>query len=370
MKSTEIVLSVVLSFLLQLMPVYGNSTYLRERWREIAEGSASDIQQKDNFYKALKEKQGVLANLLLLVEQDLKAKNIEILANSINSNDTSTAEATVKKTLKDMKNNFDIQEVDSIFAEALNKAISLQKLLLFYDVLWGIFKQNELELFDPIVRGQLQVCSNLMKKTFTDKPKFLQKFAYTIYIVGKKPANMSLCLKTSIISVLTQLPNNLKHIYFKNFCLLNVKYLNYIYTATEAKVDNSSRYIWLWHKNKSMDSTGYIEAKFQEFDSTREEKLKVRLMGTRYKMYYYMMNSTNMVAGWEPSNGIGETPINSIWSIDFLNDELVLISQNDFYMCAEENYDKERRYIRGRNKSNASSRNSECQWRLGNCDFN
>lgn len=348
------------------MPVYGDEWM--ENWNKIANNSSTSVQQKYDFHRRLKEKIRALSDIRTAVEQDLITYEVELLVNVISSGNDSTLVTKLNELLRRTKIDYDIQFVGSIFSGAIKKVFPLRKLHLLSNKLWRIHQQNKSEYLEIILLIHLHIYSTLREGRYQYMDNFQQIMAYRLYNMRNDHQynNTDESLKSNVDTVIAQLPNNLRHFYFEQyFCLSNVRYLTYIYTATKAKVDQNSRYIWLWNNTKTMDETGYIKAEIQEFDSTNDESLKVNLKGALYNMYYYMMADNHTVAGWDSST----TPPNHTWTIDFLDADTVGLSQNGWSMCAEEEYNSQARNVRGRQHEPAFLASPECLWYLGQCIF-
>lgn len=111
------------------------------------------------------------------------------------------------------------------------------------------------------------------------------------------------------------------------------------------------------------DRSFYIQAKVEEFDSTSSERMKVTLKGVFHNLYYYIETKSQNIYGWPAA----QVPKGGIWSIEFLDKTHVAFSQDDFILCAVDGTAGERREVRGQNKAEFTSENSECQWLLGQC---
>ncbi|XP_065358691.1 uncharacterized protein LOC135952608 [Calliphora vicina] len=368
MTTTKILALILLNCFIQILPVCSDSQHLLEAWKKINTNYANDIQQSNNIYNKIKEEQNALEQLRIIVERHLRTKNAELLVNAISVNDDSIADKKLREIIKNISTNYDSQMIDGIFAQATDEIVLTRKLSQMPDLIWRIYHDNNLKYFEMMLRLQIQLYSSSSSRHHSDKNEFLQKFAYRLYKIKNESlySSVDLNLKSNVQSIVDNLPKHLKYLYFMPyFCLLNIKYETYIYAAIEAKVDPLSRYIWLWYDNKSMDDTGYIKAEVSEYNMNKETKLKVLLKSTKYQLYYYMMASTNMIAGWDNAG----TPSNHIWDLDILDNDRVVFSQNDYLMCAVELHDNERRNVGGRKKGMVSSSSTECQWRIGPCIF-
>ncbi|XP_023292413.2 uncharacterized protein LOC111675804 [Lucilia cuprina] len=367
MKTTEIFALILLSCSLNIVPVICSSQHLLDAWNEIKSNYFNDIQQSNNIYRQIKEEQYALAQLRSIVEKHLRDKNAEELANALNSDDILNSAKNLKEIMNNITNYYDNQMIDSIFVQAINEIILRGNVLAMPDLLWNIYQKNYLK-YEIMLRFQIQLYNSVSYRHHKNEKVFLQNYAYILHKIKKELLydSVDLSLKSSVQNIVDKLPNNIKFLYFAPyFCLLNIKYEKYIYTAIEAKVDPLSRYIWLWYDNKSMDNTGYLNVDIAEYNLNNKQQLKVALKSTTYKIYYYMMPSTKMIAGWDT---VG-TPSNHIWDLEFVDDDRVVFSQNGYLMCGVEQHDNERRNVGGRKIGQVSSTNSECQWRLGECKF-
>ncbi|XP_037814274.1 uncharacterized protein LOC119605318 [Lucilia sericata] len=367
MKTTKILALILLSCSISIAPVISSSQHLLDAWNEIKSNYINDIQQSYNIYEQIKEEQYALAQLRSIVEKHLRDKNAEQLANALSSDDIINSAKNLKEIIDNITNHYDNQMADTIFFQAIK--VSLRgNLLTMPDLLWNFYQRNDGKYFEIMLRLQIQLYNSFSVRHHKNEKAFLQNYAYRLHTIKKERSydSVDLSLKSSVQNIVDKLPNNLKYLYFAPyFCLLNIKYEKYIYAAIEAKVDPLSRYIWLWYDNKSMDNTGYLNVDVAEYNLNNEKKLKVALKSTTYKFYYYMMPSTNMIAGWDTDG----TPSNHIWDLEFVDDNRVVFSQNGNLMCAVEQHDNERRNVGGRRMGQVSSTNSECQWRLGKCTF-
>ncbi|XP_037814272.1 uncharacterized protein LOC119605316 [Lucilia sericata] len=368
METTKVFALVLLISFIQIIPIYSDSQHLLETWNKINTNNVNDIQKSNDVLKEIKEEQFALAQLRAIVERHLRTKNAEQMVNVLSANDISISDNKLKEIVANISKNYDLQLIDSIIAQTIDELLLTRNLTEMPDLLWSIYQEKDLKHFEIMLRLQIRLYSSYGGRHHPDEDEFLQKYAYTLHKIKNETlytsANMS--LKSNVNSIEEKLPNNLKYLYFEPyFCLLNVKFQKYIYTAVQLKVDPVSRYIWLWYDNKSMDDTGYIKAEVLQFNSNNATKFQVALRGTKYQLYYYMMPGTHIIAGWDT---VG-TPSNYTWDLEFLDNDRVVFSQNDYIMCGVEQHDNERRNVGGRKKGEVSSTSPECQWLLGECLF-
>ncbi|XP_073820136.1 uncharacterized protein [Musca autumnalis] len=151
---------------------------------------------------------------------------------------------------------------------------------------------------------------------------------------------------------------------------MNKKYSEYVYTAMgeTPNLDATSRYIWVWYEKMFIDDTGHIRAAAQQqTHSPGKNQLLVQLQGIKYNVTYYMRSGDKMIAGWESQQSSG--PVNSIWNIEFIDNERIVLYQGDYIMCStEEKYNTERRTVRAYKRGTYNFESDECQWLLGKCD--
>ncbi|XP_037814273.1 uncharacterized protein LOC119605317 [Lucilia sericata] len=284
-------------------------------------------------------------------------------------NDVPISDTKLKEIVVNITKKFDKLMIDNIIAQTIDKLSLTRNFDELPDLLWSIYKKNDLERFDIMLRFQIQLYNSFSRRKPSNENQFLQNYAYRLHKIKNDYlyTAVNMTLKSYMHKIENKLPENLKYLYFTPyFCLLNIKFENYIYTAVDRKVDPFSRYIWLWYENKSMDDTGFIKANVLEYNSYYDNKFKVTLLGTKYQLYYYMKPDTHIIAGWDT---VG-SPSNHIWDIEFVDNNRVIFSQNDYLMCGVELYDENgRRNVRGRKKGEVSSSSTECQWRLGECLF-
>ncbi|KAI8130393.1 hypothetical protein FF38_03619 [Lucilia cuprina] len=364
METTKIFALVLLISFIQIIPVYSDSQRLLETWNKINTNNVNDIQKSNDILKEIKEEQFALSQLRAIVERHLRTKNSEQVVNALSTNDISISDKKLREIVANISMNYDMQMIDSIIAQTIDELLLTRNLTEMPDLLWSVYQEKDLKHFEIMLRLQIRLYSSYSVRHHPDEDEFLQKYAYRLHKIKNETlytsANVS--LKSNVNSIAEKLPNNLKYLYFEPyFCLLNVKFQKYIYTAIELKVDPKSRYIWLWYDNKSMDDTGYVKAEV----SNNSTKFQVALKGTKYQLYYYMMPDTHTIAGWD-TDGV---PSNYTWDLEFVDNDRVVFSQNDYLMCGVEPYDNERRNVGGRKKGEVSSTSPECQWRLGECLF-
>ncbi|KAI8130395.1 hypothetical protein CVS40_0613 [Lucilia cuprina] len=369
MNTTKLI-ALALSNFIQLLLVSCDSHHLLEDCNKVNTNNGIDIQKSDNILKEIKKEQLALAQLQATIEKELRAQNKQDMIKVLSPNDVSISDKKLREIVFNITKNYDKLKIDNIVTQTVDEFVSTRNLTEIPDLFWSIYKENELESFDIMLRFQIQLYNIFSRRHYQNENKieFLQNYAYRLYKIKNEnlytSANTS--LKSSVHSIENKLPETLKYLYFKPyFCLLNVKFENYIYTAIQLKADPVSRYIWLWYDNESMDDTGYIKANVSDCTSHNEKKCKLTLMATKYQLYYYMMPDTHLIAGWDT---VG-TPLNYIWDLEFVDNDYVIFSQNDYLMCGVELYDDERRNVGGRQKGEVSSTSPECRWRLGKCSF-
>lgn len=350
MKTTKIIFTVLFSYFLQLLPVYGDGDLLR--CMDISISSASGLDEIAETYKKFREGQQRITDL----ENDLTAKSAKILANAITSRNDSYLKVTYKKVSK-----HDKQMADRIFAEAIHEIILQNNLTALPDLLWPIIQLEDSELNKIIGHIQWQAHNHISKGYHKDRNEYLQKLSLRLSRIrnGDLYANDQ-SLQSSVDNITNSLPNNLKLFLIKShICLANVKYSRYVFTSVRTHL--GSHRIWLWWKNHQMDSSGHIQAEFREVDSAGgKKKLKVILQGTKYKLFYAMNPKTKLVFG-------SQTNSNNMWDIEFFGRDRVVLSMDNFKMCAAEAVDQRKCNIRG--KKGVSSTDSECQWRVIECNF-
>ncbi|KAI8130392.1 hypothetical protein FF38_03620 [Lucilia cuprina] len=283
-------------------------------------------------------------------------------------NDASISDTKLKEIVVNITKKFDKRIIDNIIAQTVDELSSTRNLDELPDLFWSIYKKNDLERFDIMLRFQIQLYNSFSGRKSSNEKAFLQNYAYRLHKIKNEYlySAVNMTLQSYINNIEYKLPENLKYLYFAPyFCLLNMKFQTYIYTAVDRKLDPFSRYIWMWFENQSMDDTGFIKANVLEYNSYYEKKFKVTLLGTKYQLYYYMKPDTHIIAGWDT---VG-SPSNHVWDIEFVDNYRVIFSQNDYLMCGVEPYDNERRNVGGRKRGEVSSSSTECQWRLGECLF-
>lgn len=367
MITTKFLILIAVICCLYSSPVNGSSHDLVTAWKEITQNNGQDIQQTNTIYNKLREEQRAIAELRTIVERHLRVENANLLTNAIVSHDREDIQTRLREILQNMNETYDKNLIDNIFGEALKDVGVMKRLADLPDILWSIYKKGDEKLFEIMLRAQLQLYASYRGKFHADEKKYFYKFAYRLSKIKKDPLynEMDGDLKANVESLQETLPNNVRYLFFAPyFCLQNVFHSKYIYAAINAKIDPLSRYIWLWHDNLSMDDTGYIKADVQEYNPTRDQRLKVALKSTKYQIFYYMMPNTKVIAGWDNNN----TPMQHIWEIEFIDDDRVTFTQDNYLMCATTPYDKERRNVGGHAKG-LVRKSSECQWRLGECRF-
>lgn len=110
---------------------------------------------------------------------------------------------------------------------------------------------------------------------------------------------------------------------------------------------------------------GLITAKVSERNTRNKTAFLVELKSTKFDKFYYIMPDSKIIASWE----FHSEPENSIWEIDFIDNDLVVFYQGDYIMCStEEKYDDHRRKVTAFKNGIYNFTSPECQWLLGQCD--
>lgn len=355
MKTTKIIFTVLFTYLLQLLPVYGDGDDLLQCMK-IPKASANDLDENLETLMKLKEVQQRFTELHTKRETDLMATNVQTLVDAITSKNV----AKLKKIFSIFIQSYHSSVVDSIFVQAINEIVAKNQLLLLADLLSLIDVKLDTKLFEIMLHAPLQVYSSVSNGNRTDEYEFLQNLSYILHKLRKvnTDAKMSRSLKSNVDNLINVLPNKFKLLFFKkHFCLENVEYSRLIYSSVKQHLSNK-RNIWLL--NGLMDSQSYIKAEFKEVSLTGEKKLKVTLQATESQAYYALNQLHTVVGSRENSN--------NLWDIKYLTNDDVIFSQDDYKMCAADSNGKGQRYIRGR--KGAVSKISRCQWRVVDCNFN
>lgn len=199
--------------------------------------------------------------------------------------------------------------------------------------------------------------------------KYTFNVAYYFLNIKKNQyyASLSNNLKRKLNDYISYLPPSLDFLFFKpNFCLLNRKYLNYIY-ATDTTIDGQRNYIFVFKNNNNNLYQRAWTTKFTDVSSNRQTKLKFTLKHNQSKRFAYLERNSyngksNMVAAWRSSF---QQPSNSDWNVALHQNQLIF-SQNGRHICADDSlYDRNRRYVLGLGGNGKDA--PECQWYAKEC---
>lgn len=270
MKTTELLLTALLGHFLQFLPVYGNIEDLKWDWEIIAEKYPNDTFSINEIYKKIQQEKRALEEFSTTVERTLIVENAKIIADTISSNNVNKTEIQLKGIYKDILVfvNYDNRISDRIFVEAAHQLISRHNLPSLPDLVWQHYQQNDWQLFDFLSRTELAIYSCVNQTQDKDFNKYLQKLAYVLYKIANDNLyeKMARSTKSSVENIINILPNNSKHLFFKQyFCLFNVNYLKNIYVSKKNRLGYHA--IILRKDNKMMGNASYLKAEFYETDS-------------------------------------------------------------------------------------------------------
>lgn len=334
MKTTKLVLTVLFSHLLQSLPVYGMRNTI------VAQQNCNDLERVSQNFREIKSKKRYLSELRATIERDLITKNAKVFADAISTK----AVATLRKMYDDLHvdHKYEDKIVQEIYFAAMNQIVRNNELYSLLSLVWGIYQKNDLKIFEIMLNIQVPLFYAIRRRRDDDISNFLLHYSFMLYKLLNddmyKRTGLNLQLNVNI--VINELPEALRHFLFEEyFCFLNYKYDNYLYTIGTSFL--------LWKDNKTMGKKGFIKAEVTEVSTDGE--FQARLLSTHYNKYY-SMNS------------------NELWSIKFINTDLVNIYQNTTELCAiDEDVSTYYRDVIGQTSDLSSG--SACLWRLGQCDF-
>ncbi|CAD7012788.1 uncharacterized protein LOC101448948 [Ceratitis capitata] len=222
--------------------------------------------------------------------------------------------------------------------------------------------------FKKMVRLQLYLYQKFEDEG-DDNDKYTFNVAYYFLKMkkDKQYSNLSSDLKSKLNEYISYLPPSLDFFFFQpSFCLLNRKYLQYVY-ATETPIDSQRDHIFVFKSNNINANQRPWMTKVSDVSTNRQTKLKITLKQNKSKRVAYLERGNyggkkNLVAAWHSSF---QEPDNYEWNVSLYQNQLIF-SQNGRVICASgSTYDQNRRYVQGvaGNGLNAP----ECQWYAKRC---
>lgn len=365
-----IVLAVVA--LIALSPVY--ALYPDEQFIEMAnktvKGFMDEIEATTRAYNKTKEEINILENLKYSLEDKLKMQNVKMFA-SVLCPSMSSYELKQKliSQLQTLYRSYEPKIVEAILHDALPEMYACKSTCQLNDLFQTLSEDVDLRIFELLLQSQLKFYEMQQDNHFGNSTVSQTKFFYNLYQIkqSKLYERIRGSLRQQVDRLVHHLPPALQYLlFYPNFCLMNSKYSEYIYTALGQKnLDSTSRHVWTWHERLFIDDSGHIKANIFPADDGGSSHLLVQLKGAKFNIYYYMMPETNLVAAWD----LPSEPLNSIWNIEIVGNDRVVLFQDDYIMCStNEKYNSERRIVRGHKHGSYTSKSSECQWLLGKCD--
>ncbi|XP_075152884.1 uncharacterized protein LOC142226658 [Haematobia irritans] len=305
----------------------------------------------------------VLEKLKFRLSRQLRMENAALLASNFCASNTDKLKNEIQSLLEE----YGRKMASDILHDALVEAVYCKKPSQLVVLLESLYNDDELKTFEIMLELQIEIFY-ISQQILTDKDYHLE-IALVLHTSqeDKNYGSISLNVKKHIDNIIAKLPNNLKYLFFNShFCLMNNEYSEYLYTAVNARnLDSSSRYIWTWYDNLSIDTTGHVKAKrFGITEIHGERVLLVQLQGLVANIPFFMKEDSKLVAGWD----LNGDPQNNIWTVEFLNNDLVALYQSDYIMCStDDKSDRYRRKVRGYNSEKYNYTSKECQWYLGTC---
>lgn len=203
--------------------------------------------------------------------------------------------------------------------------------------------------------------------------KYTFNVAYYFLNIKKDQYYSSLtnALKRRLTEYISYLPPSLDFLFFQpNFCLLNRKYLNYIY-ATENAIDAQRDYIFVFKNDINNVYKRAWTTKVTDVSTNRQTKLKFALKHNASKRFAYLERNSyrgeaNMVTAWHSSF---QQPSNADWNVALYQNQLIF-TQNGRLICAGDSlYDNNRRYVFGLGGNGNGNDAPECQWYAKECPW-
>lgn len=258
MKTTKIILTVLISCFQQILPIY--CIDLPEIWELIDERYPNDLDRIHEIYNELKAEKQVFDHLGVTIRQELIAKNAKILFDAISLKNVTASETKLKEIYKVIKNDYDNDIVDGILAEAMNQIALKDFSPLFPELLWQKYPRNDSELFELTLHMELKFYIGVMKiySQTANLNFFLEKFSFILYKIRNNNLynRTDPSLRSSVENVIDSLPDNLKYLFFKpHLCLKSALHWNYIYTSAYKILKTNYNYVKLWTKNKENDDS-------------------------------------------------------------------------------------------------------------------
>lgn len=366
MIQSIILLSVILAYTGLSIAICTDDQFI-ELATNITTASANEIEVTRDLYQKARKEINVLQQVKNTLGSQLRTLHARPLANELCfALDSRTMIKIFQSQAQTLNESYEPELVEDILGEAMSELHSCKTMGQLMDALNILSNEGDINTFERMLKSQLQLYHSYAENTTTNSNSFAN-LVYKLFKIRQMNLYQSVCgrLRQQVDNLLRNLPENIKHLLFQPyFCLMNEKYSEYLYTTSYYDVDTTSSYIWAWHEKRSIDKTGHIKASVTESGTGDPAQLAVQLQDNLSGKYFYMMSGTNLIAAWKLSS----QPLNSIWNIEFVDNDRVALYQGDYIMCStDEKSDTTRRLVRGYERGTYTETSTECQWLLGKC---
>lgn len=147
-----------------------------------------------------------------------------------------------------MLEEYETQLIDDILYDAMTGIYGCRTPLQTLELIQAIYQGNADKKFvELMVKSQLINHQNTIQRMQTNKADYQRKFAMVLNKIKQEKIYKSLNaeLRQNINVHIQELPTNLHYLLFRShFCLMNLKYSEYLYTTvTPNSIDPSSSHV-------------------------------------------------------------------------------------------------------------------------------
>lgn len=309
------------------------------------------------------------------------------------SNDSTCASFNLYKSLFEEMNSQSHPMIQVYYNRMVQKLYDYLPANILFQQLWHIYKQCDPATFVAMVRAQLSLFWQHNMNEYPDHD-YLLKAANGFYRIKNSVLYSSLNGRTQLLfeRALKSLPNSLHHLFGqRDFCLMNRKYQEILYQSEsdEFIANQDIRFAFTWHLTKRYhEANNKITPIFEDLNITLGEEepnssytnnkandlgfvpstLNVALFSKYFNSFYSRWPFYDHKIGGnktELTEFMWQQDLN-LWTVQLIEDDHLVFSQNQYVMCATLFYDNKRRFVYG--LKNRTGLDMECQWSAGKCD--